>query len=263
MPEYKFEERPGGIWAPKSVDIQLGEQSGGVEQPVRLPKVVVGVAYHDGHQLNWWTENSIRKLLLDDGKLFESYRMDAIGYITDDARNDIARVAMEKDYDFVFYADSDMTFPEHTIARMIAKCADVPDDETPVIAGLYNSRKDYRIHAYKWTPEKKQFRSIHGKYDEDFKLNNGLYPVDAAGTGCMLLDCAVFNRLEWPWFYYKYEYNTDIGKRQRWSEDIVFCHRLMEAGIKVYLDTDIVAGHIQPFVVKQVDENNYNIEELS
>jgi hypothetical protein len=207
-------------------------------------------------------ERTLTDALCGRDQLFYAERMNCIGYITDDARNAVAAKALEKEFDFVFYADSDMTFPMACLAKMLRRCAEIPEKELPVIAGMYNSRKDYRLHAYKWNEEKGDYRNLRGDVDPDFKHGAGLYKVDGAGTGCILLDCAVFETIEWPWFEYKYEYKKDIKKRERWSEDLVFCKKLYDKGIHVYLDTEIECGHMQLFNILPDSETTYRIESL-
>lgn len=225
---------------------------------VRLPKVLIGVACGN-RDVPFDFELTLNRAQYGAGKAFLVERMNAIGHITDDARNDIAQKAIENNFDYVFYADTDMLFPDAAIMRMIRRTSEIPSSELPVVAGLYNSRKGYHIHAYKWEEDRQQFRTIAHQVD-GFKLNNGLFQVDAAGTGCMLIDVSVFEEIGMPYFEYKYEQRD--GKWDRWSEDMVFSKKLYDKGIHIYLDTDIVCGHMQRFQIKQSDDENYSIMEI-
>lgn len=62
----------------------------------------------------------------------------------------------------------------------------------------------------------------------------GLQPVDAAGTGVMLVRRRVFERVAHPWF----ERNGTIGN------DYYFCQKARAAGCGVYCDFDTLVGHI-------------------
>jgi len=182
---------------------------------------------------------------------FEASQMDVIGAITDDARNEIAKAAISQNYDYIFFMDTDMVFPSGVLERFI----ELADNREVVIGGLYNHRKDYRIHAYKWDIDKQEYRSISGHIDEDFDLNTDLYRVDALGTGCMLIPTSIFSKLEFPYFQYKYE----DGKR--WSEDMYFCRKLNKLNIPIYVDTNTVCGHLQMFVIYQADRVNFQISD--
>ena len=76
--------------------------------------------------------------------------------------------------------------------------------------------------------------------------------MTATGTGCLLIDCSVFDELAYPWFEFKKtEENNPVG------EDINFCYRAVEAGMKVYVDCSIETEHITLMRV------NRNMWELS
>jgi len=86
---------------------------------------------------------------------------------------------------------------------------------------------------------------------EDFKQGD-LVEVAATGTGCLLLDMKVFDILPDPWF--KFTPNPDPERTGIVGEDFMFCWNLQKAGIKIYVDTAIPAGHISMF---EVNEHTY------
>ena len=61
-----------------------------------------------------------------------------------------------------------------------------------------------------------------------------LLEVDAVGTGVMLIRSSVFKDIGKPYFYYE----------ENRSEDIMFCQKCREKGIRIYVDTTIGCGHI-------------------
>ncbi len=79
-----------------------------------------------------------------------------------------------------------------------------------------------------------------------------LVEVDATGTGCVMYDMKVFDKMPYPWF--KAQYNPDgspIG------EDFSFCQELKAAGYKIYVDTSVPAHHRAVLLVNTATNRLY------
>jgi hypothetical protein len=75
----------------------------------------------------------------------------------------------------------------------------------------------------------------------------GWSSVEAVGTGLMLIDMAIFDRLEHPYFDDEYQ---DITKSDiRRTQDVWFCLRAREKKIPIYVHWDCWARHYQPNMV--------------
>lgn len=86
------------------------------------------------------------------------------------------------------------------------------------------------------------------RYVPDDEIYSGkTIDVDATGTGCILIECSLFDELETPWFVIGIDPETGrvIG------EDIGFCHRVRQQGIPIVIDTSIEIGHITAFEVNR------------
>ena len=229
----------------------MGSESKGVG---RLPKVLVGIPSR-GVIPHAFVE-TMNAALVGNGELFFADFGHAKWQIPDDARNSFAQTAVDKNFDYLFMMDTDMTFPRGTLAMMIRHMANIKDEKPPILAGIYCNRGgDFRWHVYKWIEEEDGWHSLR------FPLNQGVMKVDAIGTGCMLIDVGVFEVIEWPWF--EYEYLIFKGERDRMSEDMVFCKKAMKAGIPIYADTDIKCGHFQSVVIEPTDEGGYQVKSLA
>lgn len=224
-----------------------------VGKPVELdlPKVLVGIPC--GQMIYEEFAFSYPDALVGTDELFFAKIMRARGYITDEARNVIAQYALDHDFDYVFFMDSDMQFPRGTLAKMLRHRAQLDTEEPVIIGGLYNTRSDHRVNAYNWVPEQGAWASHNPE------LNQGLVKVDGIATGCMLLDTAVFEKVKFPWFSYQY-WPGPKGHNERWSEDMVFAKLAMDAGIPVYADTDIVCLHVHNVWIRQVSKTEYQLE---
>lgn len=209
-----------------------------------------------GSQVDSFFAMTYQNALVGHGDLFLVEQSWAIGHITDDGRNTIVSQALKGDFDYVFFMDSDMLFPKATLAKLLRSLSEIETDAPPIIGGLYNTRGDHRVNAYKWEEEQHAFKP------EYYELNSGVYKVDAVATGCLLIDCGVFDVLPFPWFEYKYWPGPGKKKIERWSEDIVFAKYCMDAGIPHYLDTGVVCKHLHSVAIVQSDKTSYQIEKM-
>jgi len=176
--------------------------------------------------------------------------------IPDDARNEIAKTALEQEADFVFFMDTDMTFPVGCLPQMLNTRFSLENDLT-VMGGVYcRQAGEHNWHVYEWIKEDDGWRSMA------FPLYSGLKKVDAIGTGCMLIDMGVFRELKYPWFEYRYRDHETRGW-ERMSEDMVFCKKCMDAGIRMFAHSDIVCGHIYSVVIKPEGTGGVVIETLA
>ena len=228
----------------------MEEESAGVDD---LPKVLISVPSMG--QMHSAFIESMYKALIGSGEIYTGEYIWLNGYITDEARNVSVEKAIELEFDFVFFMDSDMIFPKGALLTLMRHLLSHPD-KPRVVGGLYNTRSDHRMNTYMWDEKLKSFHSVN------LPLNNGLKEIDCVATGCMLCDINVFKSYDWPWFEYFYNTRVD-GSRERWSEDMVFGHRCMELGIKHYADTDVVCEHIINARVAQVEQENYEVRHIT
>lgn len=176
---------------------------------------------------------------------------------------DIARnqIIEKLERDWVFFMDSDQTFPPETLERLISW-------DLPIVSGLYFKSPGKPVpHAYKfmWEEAKKYpegseqadhfYMSLINevfnyllRFREEMKHGTPLGAVlpakredliecDGVGGGCLLIHRRVFEAIEKPWF--KCNPGTFIG------EDFYFCRKAQAAGFKIYLDPGIICGHKQ------------------
>uniref|UniRef100_A0A6M3XW00 Putative glycosyltransferase n=1 Tax=viral metagenome TaxID=1070528 RepID=A0A6M3XW00_9ZZZZ len=150
------------------------------------------------------------------------------GYI-DDMRNCLANKAVDEGYDYVFWMDSDMTFPADCLPRMLAYCE---KDDAEAVSGLYVHKKPPHMpHVYPKIDE------ASGRFmmPVSFPLKEPFH-IDGAGFGCLLMKTSVFKRVERPYFRMEV---TD-GKVTK-GEDLDFCK---ETRMKMLLDPTISCGHL-------------------
>ena len=162
------------------------------------------------------------------------YLRSSAGHI-DDMRNNLVMEAIKTACTHIIMMDTDQVYDPKTITRLLGH-------RLPVVGCLVYRRYPPfdplmlrgKINSYQtvtdWTPGE-------------------LVEVDATGTGCILFEMEVFKKVPGPWFMHRK--TPDIGSGGIVSEDIAFCSDLREAGIRIFIDTSVTAGHLTQMVVNE------------
>jgi len=150
------------------------------------------------------------------------------------ARNNLVEQALDEGCDRLIMMDTDQIYPPDTLTRIMAHGKDVVG--TPV-------------HR-RWPPfDPILYRGTLGRYvhvpDRECYSGN-LVEVDATGCGCIIYNTEVFQRIPRPWFL-----NTKTAAGNTVGEDIHFCHKLKEAGYKIFVDTGLSIGHLTTYEIKR------------
>lgn len=146
-------------------------------------------------------------------------------------RMEIVQHALEKDYSYVLFLDTDHTFPRGTLHRLL-------DWRLPVVA----------VNCVtKTIPANPTARSLPTPTAEwgspvftDEK--SGIERVWRVGTGIMLVDCEVFKKTGHKIF--NMFYREDVGTYQ--GEDWSMCEAIEKAGYDIYVDHGLSreVGHL-------------------
>lgn len=161
-----------------------------------------------------------------NSEIIEVVRTSAI----QDARNVIAKFALENNFKYLMFMDSDMRVPPNTIFKLM-------DYKVPIVGGYFVSRSEPHFPCFFEYDEKQDgCRSI-------YKPNSGLVRGDAIGMACTLIDMKVVKALK-----------EDKEKRgvnpleffywSKFGEDMTFCLDARKWGFKTYCDTDLEILHI-------------------
>lgn len=147
------------------------------------------------------------------------------GYSIDVSRNIIAKYAQENGFSHILWVDSDIMLPKDTLKRFVGAKKDF-------VAGVYSYKTlgTKEIVAKRFASDD-EYENITIK---EIKESKGLIPIDGVGFGCVLTKVKMFDKIQYPWFIYT----------QEMGEDIFFCRKAQNAGYELYLDTDVICGHI-------------------
>ena len=155
------------------------------------------------------------------------------GTLIQNQRADLCLEAMREDCTHVLFIDSDMTFPQDMIERLLAHNKDI------VATNCARRRLPTGPTAQRTLPDGSR-ELIYTMPD-----STGLEEVESIGMGVMLISRKVFEKLSEPWF--ETTWRTD--KRGYIGEDVFFCRKASAAGFKIYIDHDVSKeiGHIGTF----------------
>lgn len=151
-----------------------------------------------------------------------------------EARNILAREFLKTDAEYALWLDSDMSFPEDIIEKMM-------EEEKDFVSAL-SFTKRVKIEP--------SFRvKTAGAYNavEDYPKNS-VFEVDAVGLACALMKRKVLEQAAKisggkPLFGFS---QPEVG------EDVWFCELVKQAGFKIFVSSKIIAGHVGGIVDEQV-----------
>lgn len=160
------------------------------------------------------------------------------------SRNNLVKRFLETECEYILMVDDDI-LPPYDILEMTKHAVDI-------VAGLcygYNSIMGVYPVAYK-KAENGCFRGGTDLIGWNSEVENkGLTQVDLVGSGCILIHRKVFNKIDKP--YFKFVFNDELTEVIT-GEDIDFCTRAIDAGFKVYVDTDKVCSHFKSIDLKEI-----------
>lgn len=167
------------------------------------------------------------------------------GYDCATARNRIAQIALDRNFDSVLMVDNDVVLPKDALINLT-------DDPKEVCIGFYAHRgADNLFHGntnicrlFDKNGELYFNYPLESEYTADEMRGMreaGMYKIQVhgGGMGCALIKTDVFRRLKYPWYdWVHYKNGRMLG------EDLYFCELCKKARIPVFTDTRVACGHI-------------------
>jgi len=156
------------------------------------------------------------------------------GSLIYDSRDAIAHYAVENDYDYILYADSDMIFCADDLNKLMSH-------DTDIVSGLYVTRHgENRNVCYKKIITRRRFPFRSPKLVHDMSTS-GYAEIAACGFGFCLIKCETIKSM-------LKRYKSLFEPKWGVGEDIAFCIRAKKCGYKVMIDRDVKLGHIGEIV---------------
>lgn len=153
------------------------------------------------------------------------------------SRDSMAIQAIQGEYDYVLWLDSDMKIPPDAFVRMMKTMQERKDIE--ILSGLYFRRvPPYSPVLF----DKLEMNGEECDYTEFKSIPEGIFECGAVGLGCCLMKTDVF-------FDVQSRFRQMFSPIGRNGEDVAFCWRARQCGYKVWCDPSIVCGHVAYSVV--------------
>lgn len=207
------------------------------------------------------------------------------GALIAQSRNDIAKLAVENKCSHLLFIDSDMTFDDDALIRLLRFDRDI-------ISGMAVARCE------PFNPVAK-IKDKDGNWKVAEGLEEGRFRSDLDGVGCafLLIKTKVFEDLKAPYFAFPplcqtmqlqaaqkaigdcrgarttdvesvlADYDEEMSRigdgGDVIGEDYYFCQKAKEAGFDICLDASLIVGHIGEHVYTMTDYFNYKEERES
>lgn len=180
-----------------------------------------------GHFLRSWSKliNELQSMEIE-WELVNGYHP-----IVYTARRKCLERALEIDYDYMMWIDSDIVFEPQNFKQLLGH-------EKDIVSGLYMIQKTSGIYD---VPDEYACIDLNDKRFNRFEYEGTrkLKEVKANGMGWMLVKKGVFESIDKP-------FDLTLEK----GEDIVFQIKAREQGYKSYVDTSVIVGHEKSFIIR-------------
>ncbi len=121
----------------------------------------------------------------------------------------------------ILFVDCDMVFPHDVIPKLLAH-------KKQIVGVEYNKREF----------------PLKGVQEPLTEASDTLYKAKHAGTGLLLIDLSIFEKLKGPWF----NFGRDSQGALVLGEDVWFCNTARDAGVDTWIDSTIKVGHLGEYM---------------
>ena len=154
-----------------------------------------------------------------------------------EARNILSLTAIEQNFDYVLWLDSDMVFKADTLAHMLNTIT--TDNKHDMLTGVYYMRKQPHSPVLYKTITEPELTDGHmqKKIETMTDIPDTLFDVEGCGFGCVLTSVPLLKAV-WD------KFGPAFSPYPWASEDMSFCYRVKQLGKKILCDPSIYLGHI-------------------
>lgn len=159
-----------------------------------------------------------------------------------DARNLLAKRAIDKGYDRILWIDSDMVFSPDTYERL---SADLDEGREFVTALAFSRKEPIGPVIYKETGYTKQGRELipFARKYLDYPRDS-VFEVKATGMACCMMTTNLIKKIF-------AEYGAPFSPQPGFGEDLSFCIKCEQSGVPIWCDSSIKVGHIGNLVITE------------
>ncbi len=150
------------------------------------------------------------------------------------ARNGLAKAAVERKCKYLFFIGDDVVAPAHALRQLIYRMENMPDVD--VVGGVYCAKADPAAPLV-------FIENGIGSY-WDWKIGE-FFECSGLGMDCTLIRTSIFSRIAEPWFLTvdKDKFLDGQNSVESWTEDLYFCKQVRDAGGRIYCDGSVICDH--------------------
>ena len=162
-----------------------------------------------------------------------------------DARNNLAKHAIDGDFDRILWLDSDMEFKPDLMVELMK---DMDENNLDIVGGLYFTRRKpsipvvYQKVGYYHSDEDDSVSPAALSYYEYPK--DQLFPCEGIGFGAVLVKTELVKKVQ-------EKYGLPFSPILGFGEDLSFCMRARDVGSEIYCDSRIKVGHIGQYTFSE------------
>ena len=165
-------------------------------------------------------------------------------------RNKVVDTFLSTEHEWLLTLDTDIQFPADLVERLLESADAV---ERPVVSGLYFGASEGVLWPlmYQFIDDDDKPSGVQTIRLGDYE--KGMNQVVATGAGCMLIHRSVLEQMRDAEFDSAFPYYGETGyiNGSVTGEDVTFCLRVQKLGHPVFVDTNIVVGHVKPMVLDE------------
>ncbi len=164
------------------------------------------------------------------------------GNAIDTARNEMCKIAIEKNCKYIFFLGDDVVPPNHTLRQLIYRM-DI-DPSIDVVGGVYCVKADPAFPLV--------FRGLGNGSYWDWKIGE-FFQVTGLGMDCTLIRVDSLKKMPYPWFktVQDDQFLDAKNNAESWTEDLYFFNQLEQAKGKVFCDGAVICEHWDVFENKK------------
>jgi len=198
-----------------------------------VKKVLIGTPSYDGRIDTWFADSLIRTVKQSFERQIEVHAIyPSYDSLIQRARNDLVRMALENNYDSLFFIDSDVEWEPEWFFRLLER----PE---PVVGAALVKKSETEGYTIK-------IRDKNLTYSPD----GNLIEVEGVGTGFLKVDRMALENL---WMMSEIYHHDDKENRMIFdikivdgdlvSEDYIMCHKWKSLGYRVWIDPSFTINH--------------------
>lgn len=166
-----------------------------------------------------------------------------IGSLVYTSRNDLVKVAIQQEADYIFWLDSDMVFGTDTMVRMFEGLK-----HGDIVSGLYFRRvAPFSPVIY----EKLDIGPDGCTFTEPKEIPGDYFEIEGCGFGCVLMPTTIAMDV-------LAKYGAPFTPINGIGEDLSFCWRARQLGYKFICDPKIPLGHVGHHVITREFYDSYS-----